>query len=95
VHPLVVLRVAPNPVGYPRIGVTASRAVGKAVQRNKVKRRLREIMRLRLPRLAPAYDYWLIARPRSAHASYWDLDAAVEALLQQAGLLAPPPGQET
>ncbi len=87
VHPLVVLRVAPNEIGHPRVGITVSRAVGKAVRRNKVKRRLREIMRLRLDRLDPGYDYWLIARPRSATASYWTLDDAVTSLLQRAGLL--------
>ncbi|NPA07298.1 MAG: ribonuclease P protein component [Chloroflexi bacterium] len=89
VHPLVVLRVAPNDVGHPRIGITVSRAVGKAVHRNKVKRRLREIMRLRLNQLAPGYDYWLIARPPSAAVSYWALDDAVTSLLQRAGLLYP------
>jgi ribonuclease P protein component len=37
-----------NNLGYPRLGVTVSRKIGKAVVRNRVKRRIREIFRTRL-----------------------------------------------
>jgi len=90
VHPLLVLRVAPNGLDQVRVGVTAGRAVGKAVVRNKVKRRLREIARVRLPRLRPGYDLWWIARRRAATASFADLEAAVDDLLRRAHLLASP-----
>lgn len=46
-----------------RIGFTASRRVGGAVQRNRARRRLREAVRSTLAPLArPGYDYVLIAR---------------------------------
>jgi ribonuclease P protein component len=47
-----------------RVGFTCSKKVGNAVARNRAKRRLREIARLALPRLArPGWDYVLVGRP--------------------------------
>jgi len=49
--------------GPVRVGFTASRKVGNAVERNRARRRLREVVRLSSPdRLRPGYDYVLIAR---------------------------------
>ena len=42
---LLALYFAPNALGHPRLGVTASRKVGKAVVRQRVRRRVREIYR--------------------------------------------------
>lgn len=42
---LVTLHFVPNQLGHPRIGITASRKVGKAVVRQRLKRRTREIYR--------------------------------------------------
>lgn len=47
-----------------QIGFTASKKIGNAVARNRAKRRLREVARAILPRLAqPGWDYVLVARP--------------------------------
>jgi ribonuclease P protein component len=46
-----------------RVGFTCSKKVGNAVARNRAKRRLREIARLDLPKLARAgHDYVLIGK---------------------------------
>jgi ribonuclease P protein component len=42
---LVILYFAPNELGYPRIGITASRKVGNAVVRHRLKRWIKEIYR--------------------------------------------------
>ncbi|HET6519353.1 MAG TPA: ribonuclease P protein component [Geminicoccaceae bacterium] len=48
------------------IGFTASRRVGKAVERNRARRRLREAMRRVLPGPArPGFDYVVVARPEA------------------------------
>jgi ribonuclease P protein component len=49
--------------GPVRVGFTTSRKVGTAVERNRVRRRLREVVRLAPPgRMRPGYDYVLIGR---------------------------------
>ena len=49
--------------GPPRVGFTVSRKVGNAVERNRVRRRLREIVRLcDADRFKPGSDYVLIGR---------------------------------
>jgi len=55
----------PNQVGYPRLGmIIAKRLLARAVDRNRVKRCVRESFRLALPEL-PACDFLvrLIAKP--------------------------------
>jgi ribonuclease P protein component len=49
--------------GPPRVGFTVSKQVGNAVERNRVRRRLRELIRLAPPAaLSPGHDYVLIGR---------------------------------
>jgi ribonuclease P protein component len=62
-HPFVVLVVQTSEAPRVRVGVTAGRSVGGAVQRNRAKRLLREAMRPLLPDLLPGWDLILIARP--------------------------------
>ena len=83
-HPLLVVRVAPNALGYARVGITVSSRVGKAVVRNRVKRRVREVFAARMSSLA-GYDLLIVARPASAEASFLELGAAVDTVLLRAG----------
>ena len=61
----VVVQARPRGDDDPRIrvGVTATRRIGGAVERNRAKRRLREAARLVLPEHArPGFDYVIVAR---------------------------------
>lgn len=57
--------------GEARVGFTVSRKVGNAVERNRVRRRLKEIVRLGAgAAMRPAYDYVLIGRRAALHADF-------------------------
>jgi ribonuclease P protein component len=84
-----VLCVLRNDLAFSRFGFSVSRRVGKAVVRNRIKRRLREVMRLRRQGIAAGWDIVVIARPPSARADYHEIERAVERLLRQAGLGLP------
>lgn len=82
---LVVMKALPNGLNLSRYGFSVSHRVGKAVTRNRVKRLLREI--LRLTPLEPGWDIIFIARPAAASADYANLKKTVVGLLTQARLL--------
>ena len=81
----LVIRVLPNNLDFSRYGITVSRRVGKAVVRNRVKRRLREIIRQRA--LPPGFDIVFITRAAAATAGYAEMKKSAEDVLSQAGLL--------
>jgi ribonuclease P protein component len=75
--------------GMPRLGLTAGKAVGKAVVRNRVKRRLRELFRRDKGSVPGGYDLFVRALPASASAPFPDLAAAWrEALTSLAAVAA-------
>ncbi|HEY4775411.1 MAG TPA: ribonuclease P protein component [Xanthobacteraceae bacterium] len=46
----------------PRLGYTVSKKVGSAVERNRVRRRLREVVKVSAARLREGHDYVLVGR---------------------------------
>ncbi|MBU0678211.1 MAG: ribonuclease P protein component [Verrucomicrobia bacterium] len=70
-----------------RLGVVTSRKVGKAVQRVKARRLLREIYRQNRWQFHGAYDVILVARRALLDAPWEDLVAELLALAGRAGLL--------
>jgi ribonuclease P protein component len=79
------MRAMPNSLNLSRYGFSVTKKVGKAVQRNRLKRLLREIMKLQS--LKPGWDIVLIARSVAVNADYHQLEKAVTMLLLQAQLL--------
>jgi ribonuclease P protein component len=61
--------------GPPRFGFTATKKLGNAVMRNRIRRRLKELVRLTAPAHArDGHDYVLIARSPAATRSFGDLE---------------------
>ena len=85
---LVVMKALANGLTLSRYGLSVSKKVGKAVTRNRIKRLLREMLRM-MP-LKPGWDIVFIARPAAATADYASLKKSVDALLSRAQLLRPP-----
>ena len=86
--PLLVLYARKGRPGLPgRLGITVGTKVGKAVVRNTVRRRLREIYRLNRYRLRPGYDVIIVARVRSRTVGYGDLERDFLRLADRLGLL--------
>ena len=81
----LVIRILPNGLDISRYGITVSRHVGKAVVRNRIKRRFREI--LRKIKLQPGFDIVIIARASAARADYSKMKKTTEDMLFRAGLL--------
>jgi ribonuclease P protein component len=59
-----------------RLGLAVGKAVGPAVVRNRVKRRLREIFRRHKALVPEGYDLFVRATPASAQARYAELEQA-------------------
>ena len=76
----------PNGLNLTRYGFAVGRRLGKAVVRNRIKRRLREILR-KAP-LSPGWDVIIIARNPAATTDYKTLEKSVADLLKKAGISA-------
>jgi len=81
-----VVRREPAADRAPRIGITAGKAVGSAVARNRVKRRLRAIAATALPRIPAGTDVVLVAKAESSGKDFQHLEADVIAALGKVGI---------
>jgi ribonuclease P protein component len=93
----VVLHAFPRPAeeaaadgeGLPRLGVSVGRKVGDAVERNRVKRLLREAFWSLAASLPHDHDFVLVARPDAARLAEREgeagFESAVRGLVEEAG----------
>ena len=86
-HPFVVLISRPNDLDQIRVGVSAGKRVGNAVQRNRAKRLLRAGMTPLLHTLRPGHDIVLLAREAILQAKSQDVHQALESLARRAKLI--------
>jgi ribonuclease P protein component len=84
---LSVLKDLPSP--EVRVGLITSRRVGGAVVRNRVRRRLREIVRAARPQILAGTWLTVVARQAAAKAPWQILSAEWHQLAQRSFILAP------
>jgi len=76
---LIVMKVLSNGLDLSRYGFAVTKKVGKAVQRNRLKRLLRQIVGSKL--LKPGWDIVFIVRRRAVDTDYHQLEKAIAGLL--------------
>ncbi len=83
--------VAPAPEETSRLGLVVSRKVGKAHDRNRVKRLLREYFRMRRQELLTPLDLVMVAKPGAAGLGLGEVSAELDRALRD-WRPGPPPG---
>lgn len=87
-HPLLVLVAAPNGLAISRCGFSVGKRMGKAHVRSRLKRIIREAVRVRHPGIKKGYDLLWIARNNlTEQTDFWQVDETVETLLKRAKLI--------
>jgi ribonuclease P protein component len=88
---LLALNAALSRRRVTRCGFVVGKRIGKAVERNRAKRRLREAVRLIYDRIAPGWDVVFVIRsPAVATVEFTHIQEAVEQLLRRAGVWREP-----
>ena len=76
----LALFVSDNELGRPRVGLAVSKKLGNAVVRNRIKRRLRELVRPLVTRAKGGRDVVIVARARAVNAEFARLRQEMEML---------------
>ena len=71
----------PNELGYSRFGLTTPRKLGRAHDRNRIKRRVREILRAARPSLPQNVDIVVNPRASAGTRAFVEVKAELLALL--------------
>lgn len=87
VNPLVVVYINKNWVGHTRVGITTSKKIGGAVQRNRAKRVIKSALYKTLPQNSGSYDIVFVARKTTTCIKSPKLEAVFAGIFKKAGLL--------
>ena len=85
-HPLFSARFLRTDLETTRFGLSTGRRLGNAVVRNRVRRRLREALRVMAPSFQPGWDVLIIARPAIVEADHDALVGALHRMLVRGGV---------
>ena len=82
------LRVVKNNLKNSRFGFIVSQKISKkATLRNKIKRRLRMIIRVKMQKIKKRLDIIMVANPGLEKKDFWELEEILYTLLKKANLL--------
>jgi ribonuclease P protein component len=77
----LVIYAKANGLNFSRLGLAVSRKIGSAVVRNRIRRRLREAMKMELRENPLRYDFIIVARNASAEAEFSNLRKFIHRVL--------------
>lgn len=83
----------PNGLPHNRYGFITSKQLGNAITRNRLRRLMREAVRLLHPHLRPGYDVVLIARKSLVKEPFMVVQRIVKELLYQADVIGTESGE--
>ena len=75
--------LCPNPLPQKRLGITVGKKVGGAVERNRLKRLIREFFRLNKDLFPGSSDVVISAREGAANLDYWQLSEELRGIFQE------------
>lgn len=86
-HPYLTLSYAKNQLSVNRYGFITPKHLGKAVERNRIRRQMREAVRLLHSRFRQGYDVVIIARPAILSQRFQQIERTLYEMFDRAGLV--------
>lgn len=87
VTPFLAMYCRKNGLRFNRLGITVSSKIGKAVVRNRVRRRIKEAYRLNEDKFKTPYDIVIVSRVRAANAVFSEIEESVLRLGRTLGII--------
>lgn len=86
-HPLAVTYVRRNKLGQKRLGITTSKKIGGAVERNRAKRIIRAAFAKMEPDVLKGWDVVVVARAKTTTVKSTELEPVLRKQLEMLGVL--------
>ncbi|MBZ9571746.1 ribonuclease P protein component [Patescibacteria group bacterium] len=82
------LKIIKNNLNHSRFGFMVSKKLSKkATLRNKMKRRLRELVRMKLGKIKKGVDVVLVASPGLEKKDFWEIEEILNKIFEKASLI--------
>ncbi len=85
--PALVIYYSKNRAGICRIGITTSKKIGNAVERNRSRRVIKEAFRKVCPQLDPCYDIVMVARSKTKYLKSTRIEEVMKRIFENEGML--------
>ena len=79
--PFMTIYKASNECGFSRLGISVSKSYGNAVERNRIKRLIREVFRLNQHQIPAGFDYLVLIKRKIENPSFGQLQESFLSLV--------------